>query len=197
MVRTSVPPPGPAELARVRSAVRTWTDAATHALPDEWVVAARRRSESGREADQLPDALDRAVSGTHVLSDRTPVWWRAVGVLQWLVLVIAVVGLGWLGALWGLDALRMPVIEPPVWEQGDVRVPVPTLAAVGGILVGLLLAGLSRALAGVGARRQARRATAHLRASVAEVAERHVVAPVREVLDQHDACVRAATRALG
>lgn len=197
VVRTSVPPPGPAELARVRSAVRTWTDAATSHLPDRWVIAARARSESGPEAADLPDALDRAVSGTQVISDRRPVWWRVVGVLQWLVLLVALAGLLWLGALWVLDALRMPVIEPPVWEQGQVSIPVPTLAAVGGVLVGLVLALLSRLLAGIGARRQARRATAHLRAAVAEVADRHVVAPVREVLDRHDECARAAARARG
>ncbi|WP_199423931.1 GTPase [Actinotalea solisilvae] len=197
VVRTSVPRPGPAELARVRAAVRDYTDAATASLPDAWVLEARGRTEGSAEAQALPDALDRAVSGTQVISDRRPVWWTVVGVLQWLLLLVAVAGLVWLGVLWGLDALRMPVIEPPAWDQGQVSIPVPTLAAVGGTLVGLILAGIARLLAGVGARRQARRATAHLREAVADVAGRHVVAPVREVLERHDECARAAARAVG
>ncbi|WP_255491802.1 GTPase [Actinotalea sp. JY-7876] len=197
VVRTSVPRPGPAELARVRAAVRRHTDEATAGLPDGWVLAARARTQEGPSATELPDALDRAVAGTRVLSDRRPVWWSVVGALQWLALLVALAGLGWLAVLWGLDAFRLPVIEPPVWDQGQVQVPVPTLAVAGGVLVGLLLALLSRVAAGIGARRRARRATAHLRAAVEQVAQTHVVAPVQEVLDRHDACARAAARAAG
>lgn len=193
LVRTSVPRPGAAELARVRAAVRSYADEATSGAPDAWVLAARGRLEAADESAELADALDRAVSGTHVISTRRPVWWTVVGALQWLLLAVLIGGLLWLGALAGLDALRMPSPEPPLW--GDV--PVPTAAAIGGAVLGLLAAAVSRVAAGIGGRRQARRATARLREAVAVVADSRVVAPVDGVLERLQECRRAADVAAG
>lgn len=127
----------------------------------------------------MADALDTAVAATEVVPTRWPAWWRVVGVVQWVLLAAAALGVLWLGGLAGAAYLRMPTPEPPTWGE----VPVPTGALVGGLLLGLLLAGAARLFAGVGARRQARQATARLRAAVAEVADRVVVAPVDEVMD--------------
>ena len=190
LVRTSVPPPGPAEMARARAAVRSYTDAATAGVPDPWVLAARDRSPGGQDG-RLADALDRAVGGTRVVSSHRPAWWAVVGFLQWVLVTAMVAGLAWLGALYGLDALRMPVPEPPMWGE----VPVPTGLAVGGAVAGLLLAGISRIAARVGANRQARRATAHLKESVGEVADRLVVQPVEAVLLRLRECRVAADQA--
>ena len=193
LVRTSVPAPGPAELARARTAVRDYTDAATAGAGDPWVLAARRRTAPLLGGDVLADELDRAVGSARVTTSRRPAWWGVVGALQWLLLVALVGGLVWLGALAGLDALRLPAPEPPRWGE----VPWPTVAAVGGAVLGLLLAGLARALAAVGARRHARRATAQLRAAVTEVGDRLVVDPVAAEMDRLAACREAARRAAG
>ncbi|HEY3437220.1 MAG TPA: GTPase [Actinotalea sp.] len=190
LIRTSVPRPGPAELARARAAVRAYADAATAGAPDAWVLVGRSRTQVGEQRD-LHDALDRAVAGTRVISARRPLWWSVVGTLQWLVLAGMVAGLLWLGVLAALGALRMPVPDPPTWGE----LPVPTTAAVGGAVLGLLIAGVSRIAAGVGARRQARLATAHLREAVGLVADRLVVAPVEEVLHRLRECRAAADRA--
>ena len=190
LVRTSVPPPGPAEMARARAAVRAYTDAATTGVPDPWVLAARDHT-PGSEDGRLADALDRAVGGTRVVSSRRPVWWAVVGFVQWVLVVALVTGLAWLGVLYGLDALRMPVPDPPMWGE----FPVPTALAGGGAVAGLLLAGVSRVAARVGANRQARRATAHLKESVGEVADRMVVQPVDDVLRRLSDCRAAADQA--
>ncbi|MCV2396210.1 50S ribosome-binding GTPase [Actinotalea sp. M2MS4P-6] len=187
VTRTSLPAPGPAELARAAGAIRDWRERATDGLPDAWVLAAR-----GTEpTEALADELDRAVARTHVTRLRRPLWWRAVGVAQWLLLAVAVGGLGWLGALAGLDALRMPSREPPEWHGW----PVPTLMLLAGVVAGLVLAGVARLVAGAGARRQARRATAALRRSISDVADRVVVEPVAELVERHEHCRAAALRA--
>ena len=99
----------------------------------------------------------------------------------------------WLAVLAGAGYLRVPAPEPPSW--GDV--PIPTVALVAGVLLGLLLAGVARLLASVGARRQARAATARMRAAVAEVADRLVVEPVEQVLDELVRTREAAQLAAG
>ncbi|WP_308199872.1 GTPase [Actinotalea sp. K2] len=190
-VRTSVPLPGPAERARARAAVRDYVDAACQEAPAPWVLAARLRVEQSES--RLADSLDQAVAGARVGEARRPVWWSAVGVLQWALLGVLVVGLGWLGVLAGLDLARMPAPEPPVWEGW----PVPTLAAVAALVLGLLLAVLSRLVARLGAGRAARRAASRLRAAIQDLAGREVVDEVAEVLSAMDTCRTAAARAAG
>ena len=173
---TSLPRPGPAELARARAAVRAYLDGATSGAPDGWVLATRRRADVPDQA--MADALDAAVSGTTVVPARDPRWWRTIGAAQWVLLGVTVLGGLWLGALAGAGYLRLPTPEPPRWGE----VPWPTVALIAGVVLGLLLAGVAHLLAGVGARRQARLATARLREAVTGVAERLVVTPVDEVL---------------
>ncbi len=174
--RTSVPSPGPAQLAAARGALRTYVDAATAGAPDAWVLAARHSVEAPDA--ELAAALDVAVAGTELVPMRDPRWWRVVGVLQWLLLGVAVVGGLWLGVLAGAGYLRVPTPDPPRWGE----VPWPTIALVGGVGLGVLLAAVGRWWAAVGARRQAARATARLRDAVGQVAQRRVVDPADGVL---------------
>ncbi len=188
--RTSLPPAGPAQLAIAHSAARRWTDDATSGLPDGWVVETRT---AVGPLDRLADALDHAVASAPLGRTRRPWWWRALGLLQWLLLAVALAGGLWLGGLAAMGALALTAPEPPTWGP----LPVPTLAVLGGVLGGALVAGLGRLLAALGGRRAARRATLALRQAVAEVASRTVTAPVGAVLDRHRHCREAAVRAAG
>jgi GTP-binding protein EngB required for normal cell division len=187
-VRTSLPRPGPAELARAQAAVRDWQDRATTGLPDAW-----RARVTPPHPEVLADALDQAVAATPLTRSRRPAWWGVVGALQWLWLAAAVAGAGWLGVLAGLGALRLPAPEPPAVGS----VPLPTLLVAAGIALGLVTAGLAGLVAAAGARRQARRATAALRSAVAATADAVVVGPVSEVVERHARCRAAAERAAG
>ena len=188
--RTSMPPAGPAQLAVAQTAARRWTDAATDGLPDAWVVTARAEVGS---LDRLGHDLDRAVAGASLDRVRRPLWWSALGLLQGVLLVVAVLGGLWLAGLAALGALAFTSPEPPRWGE----MPVPTLALVAGVLLGLAVAGLGRLLASVGGRRAARRATATLRTAIATVARRRVTDPVVAVVDRHARCRAAALRAAG
>nr|WP_297424484.1 GTPase [uncultured Actinotalea sp.] len=187
VVRTSLPAPGPAEEARARGAVRAYVDAAVAGAPDAWVLHAR----TAPDQDRLADALDHAVAATPVLPARRPAWWAVVGALQWLLLAVLLAGAAWLGALAVLASLQLPAPEPPTWDE----VPWPTVALLGGAAAGLLVALISRVAVGVGARRQAARATSRLHDAVSQVADRRVVAPVAQVLDRMTACHQGATAA--
>ena len=171
--RTSLPATGSVERSRVDLALRRLADDAAAGLPDPWPGTVRDAARS--RAGDLTDALDRAVATTDLGMARTPVWWRAVGVLQALLAATAVAGALWLAGLYALTVLRLPDPEPP--QVGAL--PLPTVLLIGGVLAGLLLALLARALAGLGARRRRRKAEARLRASVADVADALVLTPVR------------------
>jgi GTP-binding protein EngB required for normal cell division len=182
--RSSVPEPTPVQRARVDTAVRAMSDDAAAGLSAPWAAAVRRASMS--RLPDLGDALDAAVTSTDLGVSRTPVWWRAVRFLQWLFLLTAVAGGLWLAALAVLGYLQVPAPSTPRYHG----FPLPTLLLVGGVLAGLLLALLSKAVVGVSARSRARAAERRLRAAIDEVTDRLVVQPVEAELE---AC--RATRA--
>ncbi len=197
LVRTSLPRTRPSVRAAAASAVRRYVDRVTDGVPDPWVLAARHRAQEG--IDALPDALDSAVASTTLEAARRPVWWRVVGVLQWMLLAAAVAGLLWLGAAAALAYLQLPPVPAPELTVdlthrggGVLEVPWPTLLALGGLAAGLVLALVSRAFAAVGARRRASRARRRLRESVAEVADRLVRLPVGEEMVALARCRAAA-----
>ncbi|OJF11384.1 ABC transporter [Couchioplanes caeruleus subsp. caeruleus] len=185
--RTSLPEADAAQKSAVGLSVRAVAARAAAPIPDVWApaltVAARSR------LGDLPDALDRAVAKTDLGMSRKPFWWTAVGLLQWLLTIAAVAGLGWLLAGYAVRALGLPKFDNP--QVGEV--PLPTLLLLGGLVLGLLLAVLLRPLVNAGATRAGRRAEQRLRASVTEVGREYVVAPVREVLNGYAQAREALT----
>ncbi|GAA0427220.1 hypothetical protein Aca07nite_35990 [Actinoplanes capillaceus] len=177
--RTSVPEADAAQKSAVGLSVRAVAARAAAPLPEVWAPALNTAARS-RAAD-LPDALDRAVAQTDLGMERSPVWWRVVGILQWALLAIATAGLGWLVLGYILTALGLPELDNP--EVGVV--PLPTLLLLGGILGGLLLWLLLRPVIEAGARRARRRTEQRLRAAVTDIGRGYVVAPVREVLNAY------------
>lgn len=182
---TSVPAPSPAERSAVGLAVRSAARDAGSGLPEPWQAAVMTAACS--RLDDLPDALDRALATTDLGLDRPRLWWRLVRTLQTLILVIAVVGLGWLVTGYLIRALGLPPLSYPMVG----RLPLPTVLLVGGLLAGLLIAALVRPLAAAAARRARQLAEQRLRAAVAEVGHEHVVAPIQDVLHSYAAACEA------
>jgi hypothetical protein len=185
LVRTSLPGPSAVQRARVDTALRRLTDQATDDLPEPWPGLVRRAA-TGATAD-LPDLLDRAVAGTDLGLDRRPRWWRVVGVMQLLLVAVAVAGLLWLVALFGVAWLQLP--PPPLPRWGPV--PVPTLMLAAGLVLGLLLAVVSGLFAKIGGRRRAQRARRRLNERVESLARDAVVEPVERELAAHTELCRA------
>jgi GTP-binding protein EngB required for normal cell division len=188
--RSSIPEPSMATRSAVEVATRGFVQSASQGLPVRWGQAVEDAAETGTDA--LPDALDQAVLGTP-LGARRPVWWSVANVLQWLFGIVAVAGLLWLAFLYVLGLLALPQPETPYVGA----VPVPLLLIVGGVLLGVVSAGISRLFARIGARRRRRVVTGRLRKSVGEVAEQRLVTPVAAVLERHRATREHLERAGG
>lgn len=189
--RTSLPAPSAAERARTDSAVRDFADAASEGASGPWRAAIRSAGREGRE--RLPDALDQAVAATDLGAGRRSWWWFLANVLQWLALVTALAGAGWLGVLAVIGYLQMPVPEVPR-VQGW---PIPTLMIIGGVLLGIVLALVLAPFAALSARRCAAKARRKLTSAVRAVAETEVVAPVEEAIGRHAKFAAAVVRARG
>jgi len=188
--RASVPEPTRVQRARVDTAVRSLSDDVGAELSPPWADAVRRASTS--RLDDLGDALDRTVTSTDLGVSRTPLWWRGVRLVQWVLLLVAVAGAVWLGALAVLGYLQVPA--PGTVGYRDV--PVPTLMLVGGVVLGVVLALLCRIVVRFSARSRARGADRRLRKGIAEVAERLVVEPVQAEVEAYRATKDGLTAAL-
>ncbi|MFC8599187.1 GTPase [Isoptericola sp. NPDC057191] len=197
LVRSSLPTTRPAVRAAAASAVRRYVDEVTDGAPDPWVLVARGRAQDA--IDRLPGDLDQAVVGTQLEAARRPRWWAVAGFVQWLLLTAAVVGLLWLAAAAVVEYFRLPPLILPVLTVdltdsggGVLEVPWPTLLALGGLALGLLLGLAARVVAAVGARRRAARVRRRLRESVTGVADRLVRVPVGDELSALARCRAAA-----
>lgn len=158
-------------------AARAVATRVSRGLPFPWpdAIAAASRS----RLYQLPDALTEAITeaAPEVRLERTPTWWRAVGVGQWVLAAAALIGLVWLAISWILAVVALPMTHPTV---GPVSLPV--LLLMGGLLLGALVAALVRPTAAWAARAVGVRTEERLRRVITSVGEEHVVTPVRRVL---------------
>ena len=188
--RSSLPPTSGVQQARVDAALRTLADEAGRGLSRGWADAVK--SATRRNAGVLADAVDTGIGATDLDLDRHRRWWQLVRVVQWLLIASVAVGLLWFGAAFLLAYLRMPPLPEVTWWS----FPAPLVLAVGGVLAGLLLAGLSRVGVEVGARRREAEARRLLRRAIAGVTDAQVLVPLRTELDRYEQARSAIGRAL-
>ena len=188
--RASVPEASRVQRARVDTAVRSVADDVGAELSQPWADAVRRASVS--RLPDLNDALDKAVSSTDLGVSRTPLWWRLVRVLQWLLMLAALVGGLWLLGLAVLGYLQLSVPSAP----DSAGLPLPTLLLLGGVALGILLGLVCKAVVGLSARSKARSADRRLRAAIGEVTERLVVEPVEAEVEAYRATRAGLSTAL-
>lgn len=191
LARTSLPPAPLTTVAEAHLAVRDYARSAADLMPERWADALRERVD--RNTDDLPGALDRAVAGTRVGVAHRPRWWSVVNALQWVVLAVGVVGGLWLAALGIVDYFRLPEVPVTTWND----IPIPTLMLLGAVVLGLLLALVSRAIAALGAKRRAARVRRLLRTSIGQVADELVRLPIAEEQAELARCRTSAVIAAG
>ena len=189
--RSSLPATSGVEQARVNTALRALADQAGSGLNRGWTDAIKQAARSAEDA--LPDRVDRAIAQTDLDLAHHRRWWQGVRVLQWLLVVTVVAGLGWLGAAFLLAYLQLPPLPDVLWWG----IPAPTVLTIGGVLAGLLVAGIARIGVEVGARRRTARARVVLRAAIGQVTDELVVAPVKAEQERYDRARLALERARG
>jgi GTP-binding protein EngB required for normal cell division len=187
--RTSLPATSGVQRARVDTAVRTLADEAAQGLTRGWADEIKQAARSSEDA--LPDRVDRAIATTDLDLAQHRRWWQLVRVLQWLLVATVIVGLGWLGLAFLLAYLQLPPLPKVTWWG----LPAPTVLAIGGVLAGLLLAGLARIFVEVGARRRTAKARQSLRAAIARVTGELVIDPVKAEQDRYEKARLALERA--
>src|SRR5262249_49275082 len=95
--RTSIPEASPVQRAKVDTEVRELADAVPAGPARPWTEALRRASTS--RLSEMEDRLDAEISDTDLGVARIPIWAGLVRLLQWVLILAAIVGGGWTLAL--------------------------------------------------------------------------------------------------
>ena len=170
----SLPPAGPAATGNLRNTAHVYALTACSGLPGDLAAQAVLRSDE--RAENLAAPLELAVSAVDYGAWMRPAWWAVANLLQWVTALTALIGGLWLVAIHVLeDYLLLISIDVPRWG----KVPWPTILLLGGLLIGLALAGLGSFLARVQAGHHGKQVAHRLRRATDEVVDTELVKPLR------------------
>jgi predicted GTPase len=174
------PTAAPVQLAQVDRALRRVSAAAAGELPRPWPEVTRAASRA--RADDLVDAVDRALADADLGVDRTPTWWHVVRIAQWLLLACIAGGLA--------------LVVAGAVAHGGLLVTGAVLAGVG-LVAGLVLAWLSRLGVRRTARRRGEQVVVQLRERIAGTLREYAIEPVETELDAYAEIRRELAAARG
>lgn len=166
-------------VTQARSALRNYVEEATGHMPRAWARDVRDRADE--RTSKVHKDIDTLIARTNLEAKRSPLWWSVVNLLQWLVLLTAIVGGVWLLLLIFADTLQLQLPDPPAWGI----FPLPTLLLLGGIVAGWLLSLVSRYLVSRGAKRTEERVQRRLDEKIVEHAENEILVPLREEVGEY------------
>lgn len=175
LVASSLPPLSAAQKAGMANAVRQYSKQMAARIDEPWKRSMKEAALS-REAE-LPELLERDMMRIDYGLGRTHAPWVIFNALQWIALLSALVGVGWLTLISGMAYLQIQLPPAPTPEGSPV--PLPTLLLLLGILLGIASAGVGRLLTAMGSRYYARKLRGRLQTGVEKAVQSCVVAPVQ------------------
>lgn len=175
LVASSLPPLSAAQKAGMANAVRQYSKQMAARIDEPWKRSMKEAALS-REAE-LPELLERDIVRIDYGLGRTRAPWVIFNTLQWIALLSALVGVGWLTLISGMAYLQIQLPPAPTPEGSPV--PLPTLLLLLGILLGIASAGVGRLLTAMGSRYYARKLRGRLQTGVEKAVQSCVVAPVQ------------------
>ena len=176
LVASSLPPLSAAQKAGMANAVRQYSKQMAARIDEPWKRSMKEAALS-REAE-LPELLERDMVRIDYGLGRTRAPWIIFNALQWIALLSALVGVGWLTLISGMAYLQIQLPPAPTPEGSPV--PLPTLLLLLGVLLGIASAGVGRLLTAMGSRYYARKLRGRLQTGVEKAVQSCVVAPVQQ-----------------
>lgn len=176
LVASSLPPLSAAQKAGMANAVRQYSKQMAARIDEPWKRSMKEAALS-REAE-LPELLERDMVRIDYGLGHTRAPWVIFNALQWIALLSALVGVGWLTLISGMAYLQIQLPPAPTPEGSPV--PLPTLLLLLGILLGIASAGVGRLLTAMGSRYYARKLRGRLQTGMEKAVQSCVVAPVQQ-----------------
>ena len=173
-----------AQRSDIDNAVTVFADEIGGALPEPWSRTVRAAARS--RADEAQQALGSAVA--HGLPSRNKVtgWWRLIALAQWLLLLLVVAGIAWIGVILAFGEFHA-VRKPPSSLVSDVSlIPWLVVMVVALLLLGSLTASWCQNMVVLAADREREQAVRSIRSRIASVTRELVLVPTGTELAAYD-----------
>ncbi|MFC4062514.1 YfjP family GTPase [Planomonospora corallina] len=170
-----------AQPAEVDNAVQALSDGLTAGMHESWREAVRDAARS--RSAQLPQVLSEELTEVAPRLDRVPASWRLLRVWQYLLVVLFVAGVAWVGTALLYGVFEVGEIPGGLEAFGDAAsLPWVGLMMLSVLGLGLLTAVASRNIVVLGAAAERERLEREMRRRVTAVAESMVIEPVEREL---------------
>ncbi|GAB3965571.1 50S ribosome-binding GTPase [Actinoallomurus acanthiterrae] len=178
-LRSAFTTPVNAQQAHVDNALQDVAEDVVRDLPASWRRSVR---EAGRSnAEELPEALGTSLRDVVPAFNQVPAWWWAVRVWQYLLLVVAAVGLVWLGAIGAFAGLKLAHAPTRLLGEADVA-PYVGLVFVCVLGLGALTALAARNMIAMTSVKHSERMEQQMREGVVTAARELVIGPIEQEL---------------
>ncbi|WP_404290864.1 GTPase [Glutamicibacter arilaitensis] len=177
---TSRPDLSAAENAAVDQSVGRYLHDATDDLSPRWSQSLKDGIHEQKE--RLTNDIDVAIASTTLGVEKKSWWWPVTKFVQWLGVIVALVGALWLGGIALAAYFQFDLPQTPRVEG----IAIPTLLVFTGILLGIVLGILGSFVNRVVARLKRRKALKNLQNSVSGVVRRYIVDPTAHHLEQYN-----------
>ncbi|WP_433174610.1 ABC transporter [Actinoallomurus sp. CA-150999] len=178
-LRSAFTTPVNAQQAHVDNALQDVAEDVVRDLPSSWRRSVREAGRSNAEA--LPEALGTSLRDVVPSFNQVPAWWWAVRVWQYLLLVVAAVGLVWLGAIGAFAGLKLAHAPTRLLGEADVA-PYVGLVFVCVLGLGALTALAARNMIAMTSVKHSERMEQQMREGVGTAARDLVIAPIEQEL---------------
>jgi GTP-binding protein EngB required for normal cell division len=168
-----------AQQGDVDNALQGITDEVTSDLPEPWQRSVQAAGRS--HAADLPEALGASLKEALPAFNQVPRWWWLIKTWQYFLVLVAVLGLSWIGLLVAYGVVKVAVA--PTDLLGDTGlIPYVVILVVCALGMGALTASACRNLVALSSARHGEQMEDHMRNRISGVAKEKVVAPVSEEL---------------
>ena len=170
-----------AQRSDIDNAITEFADEVGGSLPEPWSRTVKAAARS--RAAKAQGALGAAVAHGLPSRQRVTGWWRLIALAQWLVMLLVVAGVAWIGVIIGSHAAH----KTSTSLAGDVSL-IPWLAVmvVALLLLGWLTTSWCQNVVVLAADRERDQALHAIRANIASVARELVLAPAGTELADYE-----------
>ncbi|GAA4227818.1 putative GTPase [Streptosporangium album] len=174
-----------AQPAEVDNAVQALADGLTSGMHESWRNGIKEAARS--RSVQLPQVLSEELSEVAPRLDRVPGWWRLLLVWQYLLVLLSVAGLAWLGTALAYGVFGAGTLPEGLAVFGEAAsLPWVGLMVLSVLGLGLLTAVASRNFVVLGAGNERDRLEREMRRRVGGVAATMVIEPVERELARYN-----------
>ncbi|GGS91994.1 hypothetical protein GCM10010156_57840 [Planobispora rosea] len=185
-----------AQPAEVDNAIQALADGLTTGMHEAWQNGVRDAARS--RSAQLPQVLSEELTEVAPPLDRVPAWWRVLLVWQYLLVLLFVAGLAWVGTALAYGVFEVGEIPESLEAFGDAAsLPWVGLMMAAVLGLGLLTAVASRNFVVLGAGHERDRLEREMRRRIGTIAESMVIEPVERELARYNAFYAAVRSVRG